>query len=97
MTSKNSNDIDQNFSNNNYNNDYIDDQQHPTHNPFTSPENPDNPNKAFRFLPLAALGGLFNELCKKIFNFCDKSNREWKKVTTQITENLEDLSHHTRT
>ncbi|CAB4480380.1 unnamed protein product [Rhizophagus irregularis] len=64
MTSKNSNDIDQttsnNNNNNNNNNDNNDDQEHPTLEPFTSPEIPDNPNK--KLLPLAALGGFFVEI-----------------------------------
>jgi hypothetical protein len=75
MTSKNSNDIDQTVSNNNNNNNNNNnDQEHPTLEPFTAPENPNNPNK--KLLPLAAMGGFFVEIGKKIFNFGDTPNQK---------------------
>jgi len=40
------------------------DEQHPTPEPFTSPENPNNPKSC---LPLAALSGVFSEVYRKIF------------------------------
>ncbi|CAI2163434.1 3496_t:CDS:1, partial [Funneliformis geosporum] len=44
----------------------------PTPEPFTSPENPNDPNRG-GCLPLAALGGMIIELGKKIFRFCPKA------------------------
>lgn len=71
MTSKSSKDIDQTISNNNNNNnDNNVDQEHPTLEPFTSPEIPDNPNK--KLLPLAAVGGFFVEIGKKIFDITNR-------------------------
>lgn len=65
----NSNDIDQTVSNNNN-----DDQEHPTQEPFTAPDNPNNPNK--KLLPLAAIGGFFIEVGKKVTNICNMTNRK---------------------
>ncbi|GBB84119.1 hypothetical protein RclHR1_10760001 [Rhizophagus clarus] len=75
MTSMNSNDIDQEVTNNNNNNNNDNnDQEHPTLEPFTAPENPNNPNK--KLLPLAAMGGFFIEVGKKISNICNMTNRK---------------------
>ncbi len=57
MSSKNSQNMDQSVPNN-------PDEQHPTPEPFTSPENPNNPKSC---LPLAALSGVFSEVYRKIF------------------------------